>query len=229
MQNRKHENKKTDNSHLAAKLELRRHFLRKFHADGTPICVFDACQGDGVIWRALRKEFPVASYWGVDLKPKPGRLKIDSLAVLEIGGLTENVIDIDTYGMPWNHWTRILANIKGPTTVFMTLGRRGVTDQSPTTMTEADKRKLGIASLTSLNRLGPLQHLLYRNLFDLLRDTHLSDALKIDINTYAAESRVKSPTKYIGVRIDPTKGAGVDVSEPHQPKHDNTEKERCHV
>jgi len=54
---------KTDNGHLIAKLDLRRHFLRKYHA-GDPANLLDCCQGSGVIWSHLRREFPVASYWG---------------------------------------------------------------------------------------------------------------------------------------------------------------------
>ncbi len=72
---------KTDNSNLASKLALRRYFLDKYHADG-PANVMDCCQGDGVIWRELRKQVSVASYWGIDKKAKKGRIKLDSVRVL---------------------------------------------------------------------------------------------------------------------------------------------------
>lgn len=55
--------RKTDNSNLGAKLDLRRYFLRKYHGE-EPAHVLDCCQGDGVIWARLRQEFPLASYWG---------------------------------------------------------------------------------------------------------------------------------------------------------------------
>jgi len=112
---------KTDNANLPSKLELRRHMLRRHHADGD-IRVFDCCQGSGVIWQKLRQEFKVKSYWGVDVKPKPGRLKIDSRRVVCQPDLRCNVIDIDTYGMPWDHWIGLLPNIVEPTTVFLTIG-----------------------------------------------------------------------------------------------------------
>lgn len=115
---------KTDNHNPTAKLALRRHFLEKYHAD-RPIHVMDCCQGGGLMWHTLRDEFPVASYWGLDVKPKKGRLKLDSARVLAQAGWTQNVIDIDTYGSPWKHWLAMLPNITRPTTVFLTIGRGG--------------------------------------------------------------------------------------------------------
>lgn len=112
--------KKDDNKHLGAKLILRRHFLDKYHREGTPF-VFDACQGEGLIWRRLRAEYSVR-YFGVDRKPKRGRLTIDSTRLLETGPLVYDVVDIDTYGSPWKHWTNLLPHVRKPTTVFLTVG-----------------------------------------------------------------------------------------------------------
>jgi len=114
---------KTDNHDLRAKLELRRYFLRKFHADDPPD-VLDCCQGGGLLWKQLRKEFMTRSYWGVDLKPKRGRVKLDSVRILQQPGWPQNVVDIDTYGSPWKHWAAMLPNAKGPITVFLTVGQR---------------------------------------------------------------------------------------------------------
>jgi hypothetical protein len=111
---------KTDNAHAEAKLNLRRHFLKKF---GGPFHVLDCCQGSGAMWSALRKEFEVASYWGVDLKHKKGRMKIDSIAICSQPDLRQNVIDVDTYCSPWKHWEAIVANLSQPTTVFLTWGQ----------------------------------------------------------------------------------------------------------
>lgn len=112
---------KTDNANLKSKLELRRHMLQRHHGDGD-IRVFDCCQGSGVIWNRLRSDFALKSYWGVDVKSKKGRLKIDSRRVVCQPDLRCNVIDIDTYGMPWDHWLGLLPNISEPTTVFLTIG-----------------------------------------------------------------------------------------------------------
>ena len=112
---------KTDNGNLPAKLYLRRYFLDKYHA-GEPLRVMDCCQGDGHIWRQLRKEYNVETYFGIDIKPCTGRLKTDSLRVLRQPGWPENVIDVDTYGSPIKHLRAIVANIDKPLTVFLTYG-----------------------------------------------------------------------------------------------------------
>lgn len=120
----KHE--KIDNSHLDAKLALRRKFLDKYHAS-TPIHVMDCCQGSKQIWGTLEHEYVLASYWGIDLKKKRGRMMIrgGSQRLLSTPGWTQNVIDIDTYGSPWEHWLALLPNVTQPTTVFMTIGDQG--------------------------------------------------------------------------------------------------------
>lgn len=114
--------KKTDNHNLKAKLDLRRYFLTKYHSE-RPARVIDCCQGSGLLWSTLRREFKTDRYWGLDLKPKKGRLKIDSSRVLAQAGLDYDVIDIDTYGSPWKHWGALLPNICQPTTVFLTIGQ----------------------------------------------------------------------------------------------------------
>ena len=87
--------KKTDNSNTKAKLELRRYMLRKYNAD-EPAHVMDCCQGGGRLWRTLRNEFQVASYWGIDVKRKAGRIKVDSSRILAQPGGRANVVDIGT-------------------------------------------------------------------------------------------------------------------------------------
>jgi hypothetical protein len=137
---------KTDNANLASKLKLRRHMLHRHHADGD-IRVFDCCQGEGIIWSKLRSEFALTSYWGVDVKPKRGRLKIDSTRVVCQPGLRCNVIDIDTYGLPWNHWVALLPTIVEPTTVFLTMAlasQRAKQKTGGSTLPKAVKSVLGI-------------------------------------------------------------------------------------
>lgn len=136
-----HRDKKTDTAsgQLAKKVDLRLHFLRKYHE--TDARVFDACQGDGEVWAAVRKDFEVTHYWGGDKARKAGRLNIDSVALLA-QGVADNVIDVDTYGSPWDHWLSLLPNIKQPTTVFLTWGSMGVS-----AMPERVKQFIGIGAL----------------------------------------------------------------------------------
>ena len=114
--------KKTDNSHLETKLELRREMLRKYQGKGS-LAVIDCCQGSGVIWSILREEFKLGSYWGLDTKKAPGRLQIDSARVLCQPGWRADVIDVDTYGAPWAHWEALLPNVTGAVTIFLTIGQ----------------------------------------------------------------------------------------------------------
>jgi hypothetical protein len=113
---------KTDNHSPDAKLDLRRHFLRKLRDAGDPIRVMDCFQGSKLLWGQLESEFQIASYWGVDLKEKKGRLKLDSSRILEQEGWNQNVIDLDAYGSPWKHWRNLITTCKHNVTIFLTIG-----------------------------------------------------------------------------------------------------------
>jgi hypothetical protein len=131
-----------NNSNLPAKLELRRHFLRKAVGAGEALRVFDGFQAEAVIWTALKKEFTLASYWGVDLLEKKGRLKVDSARVLAQPGWRENVLDLDAYGSPWKHWLNALTTSDHSLTVFLTLRSRKGIQRRP--LTKAERAILGI-------------------------------------------------------------------------------------
>ncbi len=121
---------KTDNADPTGKLNLRRWFLDRYHSDGSAR-VFDCCQGSGFLWSEIRKTHHVASYWGVDKKKSRGRLSIDSNRVLAAGGWDFNVIDIDTYGSPWNHFVSVVHNASHPVIVFLTIGNQNRTAIEP--------------------------------------------------------------------------------------------------
>ena len=113
---------KTDNASLPKKLELRRYVLGK--ACFPELRVLDLCAGAGHIWRALREEYPVASYTPCDQKPRlPGCIKGEAARLIDAFDLSRfNVIDIDTYGEPWECWLKAASRIRTPTVVFMTFG-----------------------------------------------------------------------------------------------------------
>jgi hypothetical protein len=115
---------KIDNHNLVGKLALRQHFLRKYHAAG-PCCVLDCCEGSGRLWRYLRRDF-TCEVMGVDVKRAKGRLCVDSRRLLEADWLEWDVVDVDTYGSPWTHWSNLLESISKPCTVFLTWGKTGI-------------------------------------------------------------------------------------------------------
>ena len=185
--------RKTDHSDLPAKLDLRRHFLRKYHSE--PADVLDCYQGEKLIWTQLRQEFPVHTYWGVDLKKKKGRLKLDSVGILSLPGWPQNVVDVDTYGSPWKHWEALLPRLSRPTTVFLTIGqwRRG-TD-------EPILRALGLGGLTIPAGIAIKLH-------GIALSYLLRTPCDYDIHTVEAVEAVSAtPARYIGIRLEPGKKA----------------------
>jgi len=197
--------RQTDNSALRAKLALRRHFLENYH--GKPARVLDCCQGQGVLWRQLRTEFDVALYWGIDLKAKPGRLRLDSAQLLAQNGLAYNVIDIDTYGSPWRHWLALLPHVRTATTVFLTIGHVFV---------GTERELLPGLGLERFGRILPPA--LRSRLRELWLHTCLSRPL--DFGLTIAEAVEAFPhgarARYFGVRIEPGGQAGQAGRGPSQ-------------
>ena len=187
---------KTDNANLPAKLALRRYFLRKYHA--APPRVLDCCQGSGVIWTALRKEFELAKYWGLDEKPKPGRLKIDSARILAQPGWSFDVVDIDTYGVPWKHYQGLIKTARAPVTVFLTLGQTSIGGGG--SLTEAEAASLGI----SFSRLDLPPSFTAKSLRKLAVSYILHRCCDYGLGiTEALEARSTGSASYFGVRLEP--------------------------
>lgn len=190
--------RKTDNTSTVAKLELRRYFLRKYHADRPP-AVLDCCQGAGRLWQTLQLEFDLASYWGVDIKPRRGRLALDSVRLLGQAGLEQDVIDVDTYGSPWRHWRALLPNIRRPVTVFLTLGRINTTPSS-----NAALAALGLADLSVPPALTMRLHLLADRYS--LAEAHRHRLRFVEACEQLNQTRSRSgvQTRYLGIRLEPT-------------------------
>lgn len=145
------------------------------------------------MWTTLRRTHPVASYWGVDVKPKKGRVKIDSVRILQQPGLRQDVIDIDTYGSPWKHWFALLPNIAKPTTVFLTIGSCQVGGSAISTEARA---VLGVGKLPVPNGIG-------FKLNELAVDYCLSAMAGFCKMIEAVESVSTGNARYIGVRLEP--------------------------
>ncbi len=210
---------KTDNHDPRAKLELRRYFLRKYHSGSEPIHVLDCCQGSEVLWRQLRREFAVASYWGVDIKASSGRLKIDSARILAQPGWPQNVVDVDTYGNPFRHFAAIVQNLFRPTTVFLTIGQIQVMG-SP--LTKEAREALGLKDLRIPNAIGAkLNKIAVSWLL-----TRGCDCIKI---VEAVEALSNGHARYIGIRLEPIKANGQQVQTASRSEHPEPMKEVQHV
>lgn len=184
--------KQTDNHNLAAKLALRRYFLRKYHA-AAPFSVVDCFSGGlECLWTTLRAEFPVADYLALDLKPKRGRLKLDSMRYLENQKWAHDVIDLDAYGSPWKHWIEVLKRgLAG--TVFVTVGNSVFGRQ--------DSTALAFIGLTFDVPIG-----LHKNLGDLIVSYALAAATT---HGFTIAEIVEAPNpngraRYLGIRLERT-------------------------
>jgi hypothetical protein len=113
--------RKTNNSNLTLKIELRRTVLR---AAGFPsLRILDLFAGGGEIWNPLCREFKTAAYMPCDVKPQmPGTLKanVTPLFVEALAGGNFNVVDIDTYGEPWEIWAAVASRLRRPAAIFLT-------------------------------------------------------------------------------------------------------------
>jgi len=211
--------KKTDNHNPKAKLDLRRYFLSKYHSEN-PAKVLDCCQGSGQLWSRLRQEFEVERYWGIDLKPKKGRLSIDSSRVLAQSGLNYDVIDIDTYGSPWKHWEALLPNICQPTTVFLTIGLVAI---GGTPLTKEVKEAIGLGELQPPRAIVASLNILAASY--LLARCYNYDIMPLEA---AEASAAASNARYIGVRLEPIRNERPE-DQSGRPEHQIPDKEESNV
>ena len=136
---------KTDNHSLADKCVMRRQLIAEAKLE--PLRVLDLFAGEGNIWNELRRTsrdpdapppLNVERYTPVDsVNRQPGqiRFKITPRLIASLNGdedvskfsgsdLTRyNVVDVDTYGDPWDIWEALLFRIKQPTAIFLTRGK----------------------------------------------------------------------------------------------------------
>lgn len=202
---------KTDNHNLEAKLELRRYFLRGYHLSEPPN-VFDACAGDGVIWRKLREEFAIGPYLAADRKAGAGVQINDSARLLGCEGWTFDVIDVDTYGVPWKHWFALLHNGIKAMTVFLTIGRVTVGGISP--QADGDTlRVLGLAPIIAKIKASGWK--MPQSLTGLVRDKVGFDVCMNEAERagfkFVELIEAENPgghARYIGARLEPLRGGG---------------------
>lgn len=180
-----------ENSHLEVKLLLRRHFLGRYHHTGDRR-VFDGFQARGLLWSILRKEFPLTTYWGVDVQEKKGRIKIDSARVLAQPGWRENIIDLDAYGSPWKHWLGMLSAAERSLTVFLTVGSRKGIQRRP--LMKMEKALLEIPF--------KLPRAIGANLVPLTLNWMLAQACERFDVAEACEAVPSTTARYFGIRLE---------------------------
>lgn len=117
---------KVDNRSLQAKVNLRRWLLQRMKIDH--VRVLDACAGEGAIWSAMEEHTTIDRWVRCDIKPRyPSdgmTLKLSAVQSMQSMDLDEfNVIDIDTYGDPWEAYRILLPRLRKVTCVFLTHGR----------------------------------------------------------------------------------------------------------
>jgi len=107
---------KTDNKSVANKVFLRRKATEHLE----DIRVLDLFAGNNVLWRCIETE----RYYGVELTPEKGRnLNADAKQALISLDLSQfNVIDCDSYGIPFEICSNLLKNpaLKSGTVVLYT-------------------------------------------------------------------------------------------------------------
>lgn len=116
-----------DRTSLSSKVQLRRHVLGVAKFDS--LSVLDLCAEDGTTWKEMRKHVEVRTYTPVAKKGKqPGTLKeVVNARLIEALYLSKyNIVDIDTFGDPWELWWTVFNQIITRTAVFVTAGSAGL-------------------------------------------------------------------------------------------------------
>jgi hypothetical protein len=95
---------------------------------GEPLRVLDLYAGEGWMWKKLRQSLKIAAYTPVDIRPRQAgtiRMNVTGRSVLGFNPDRFNVIDIDTYGDPWEVWEGLRRRITRRSAVFITNGIMG--------------------------------------------------------------------------------------------------------
>lgn len=178
---------KTDNHNLAAKLDLRRALLPK----NEPLRVLDCFAGSEAIWKQLRTEFAVEDYLALDVKQRKGRLKLDSARFVAEQTGDFNIIDLDAYGAPWDHFVSVLKWHR-PLIVFLTVGAVGMKAQS--------KTALALAGIPPLTPIG-----MHSQLHDYITESCLTAPLYhgFTIGRTLEALNPGGSARYFGMQITP--------------------------
>jgi hypothetical protein len=178
--------KKTDNHNLAAKVALRRELLKGMKA----FSVLDCFSGESeAIWTELRKEFEVSEYLAIDIKRKPGRIAMDSLRLLQGQTWHHDVVDLDAYGSPWEHYLEVLKK-PGERVVFLTVGNTMFSGQS-----KASLKQVGLTFDVPIGMHGQLTEFILTHLLGACYDFNKKPVVAKEAANPSGSAR------YFGLRL----------------------------
>jgi len=114
---------KVDNAFLCTKVNLRRNVIKK-HFNKSSFNILNCCAAKNKVWRSL-DEFYNTSIIHLDLNPQfDGVIKCDANDYVQNNDLSKfDIIDIDTYGSPWDIFFNSIKSCTGTTVFFLTWGR----------------------------------------------------------------------------------------------------------
>jgi len=98
----------SDSQQFKAKVDLRLKLLRQYAEAGHKLNVMDCCAGKRAIWKQIGQKVDLDSYMGFDIMASEvNNIICDSIRWLKDVGISGNVVDVDTYGLPWTHYRAI--------------------------------------------------------------------------------------------------------------------------
>jgi hypothetical protein len=114
---------------------------------------------------------------------------------LQQPGWSQNVIDVDTYGIPWRHWLAMLPNVTKSLTVFLTIGR---------IILAAGGRSVSRQELELTDcRFGYLPQAFGPSVSNLAVGYALAEASRHGLTiTEALEAETHGNARYLGLRLE---------------------------
>lgn len=143
---------KTDNAHFQQKADMRQAFLEALNLPA--VNVLDLCAGASKLWTHLSDKLNVERYLPCDRAPRsPLVIKGEAYQLVQSIDLAPfNVIDIDTYGEPWEVTEQLLPRLTREVVIFLTHGHLG----KSFTASHAAKRAAGLPTAWDVPASQPL-------------------------------------------------------------------------
>jgi hypothetical protein len=186
---------KLDNASLVDKLAIREHVIKS--AGLKTLRVLDLCAGEGRIWREMGKRYQLDHYTPVDREPRlAGTIRAeiteDLVAALEVQRY--NVVDVDTYGEPFEIASWVTPRVRGKVALFLTCGT--VRNKTPggASLSGYLRRAIGIPSGWKIPKSNVLREYAYgHGLYASCRQVNILSAHRIRL----------SDVTYYGLVVEP--------------------------